>query len=172
MFRLSQWLLILAVVMTAAGCQQTVSTDYYKLDLADVSGTVMLDGNPVPDAHIKFEAPDKTYSFAKTDANGNYTLRFDVVKEGILPGPKTVSIRKSGAFGAEGGLMGEGEGGADEEEGGELDEGEEASAAAPAVSGELHSNYHKNSQLTVTVESGSQTINWDLKSDGSTKNPS
>lgn len=176
MQKIALFLATMIVLMT--GCQQSISTDYDKLDLASVSGNVKLDGQSLADAYIIFEGQDLTYSYGKTDSSGNYFLRLNTEKNGILPGSKKVKIRLSGAFGAEGASLngsqaGEGstsEGDSEEDGEGEGEEGQAKSRKPPTTSkSELPETYHKKSHLTVEVASGSQTINFNLKSDGSTK---
>lgn len=148
------WSLILAS-LAFVGCFG-VSTDYSKVDIAEVSGTVTLDGKPLSDVTILFEAPDRTIAFGKTDANGGYTLQFNSEKAGVTPGPKVVRIR-GGGFGEE----------ADAAEGSE----EEGAAPAAAPSSGVPACYNGDSKLKATVASGSQTMNFDLKSDCSVTGP-
>ena len=62
--------------------------------LTDVSGTVTLDGKPVPNATVMFvpSAEGGSPSYGVTDAQGNYTLMFTRDKEGAMPGRHTVEI--------------------------------------------------------------------------------
>lgn len=162
----------------STGCQSSVKTDYHKLDIATVKGNIQLDGSPLCDAYIIFQAENKTYSYSKTDSNGNYRLMLNSEKAGIIPGKKTVRIRLSKAFGAEGASLdrqsnddesgasvGEGEG----EEGEEFESKNGKEPKTVKRSNELPDSYHKKSKLSVTVKSGFQTVNFDLKSDGSTR---
>lgn len=144
-------------ILLLSGCQPSVSTDYHKLDLAQVSGTIRLDGEPLENVHVMFQSSDQTFSFGQTDTKGNYTLNFNTEKTGILPGPKTVRIRRNGSYSSEGGI----------EEEQDLDEGE--APARQADVSELPPSYHRDSHLNVEVSSGTQTIDFDLKPDGSTK---
>lgn len=91
--RCLSFLCLLAVF--TAGCETAPQMDYGKVDLVDVSGTVKLDGAPLPDAVITFEDPATgTYAFALTDSGGGYTLQFDSVKNGCTPGRSWfVSVR-------------------------------------------------------------------------------
>jgi hypothetical protein len=82
----------LITLILMAGCNSSPRPDYDLVDLVQVFGKVELDGEPLPDAVVTFEAPTGQFSFAQTDANGNYTLRFDSVKYGTEPGQKVVRI--------------------------------------------------------------------------------
>jgi hypothetical protein len=63
------------------------------LNLAEVSGSVTLDGKPVPNAFITFtpQASGRS-SMAKSDENGNYELRFNPTRWGALVGEHHVTI--------------------------------------------------------------------------------
>src|SRR5690349_3739596 len=66
----------------ATGCSVAPSPDYGKVTLLSVSGTVTLDGKPLPGAVVTFDAPDGQFSFGLTDSAGAFSLRFDSVKSG------------------------------------------------------------------------------------------
>jgi len=160
------------------GCQGSITTDYDKLDIATVRGNVQFDGSPLVDAYIIFQADNKTYSYGKTDSKGNYRLMLNTEKAGILPGKKTVRIRLSRAFGAEGASLdrksddeddsdiGSGEG--EDGEGEEVETKNGKSKKPRKRSDEIPDSYHKDSKIIVEVKSGSQTFDFDLNSDGST----
>jgi hypothetical protein len=63
-------------------------------DLAGVSGTVTLDGKPVPAAVLTFipENPEGSPSYGATDAQGQYTLAFTRSKQGAMLGKHRVEI--------------------------------------------------------------------------------
>ena len=142
------------VSLVCSGCFG-VSTDYSKVDIAQVSGTVTLDGKPLSGVTVLFEAPDQTVAFGTTDASGSYVLQFNTEKAGVTPGPKVVRIR--------GGGFGEDTEAAEESE-------EEGAAPAPATT-DVPACYNSDSKLQATVASGSQTINFDLNSDCSVTGP-
>lgn len=62
--------------------------------LVDVTGTVTLDGKPVPSAIVTFnpDFPGGSNSLAKTDANGKYRLEFSQDRKGALVGKHLVEI--------------------------------------------------------------------------------
>jgi hypothetical protein len=132
-----------------------VSTDYSSLNLAQVSGTVTLDGKALAGAAVYFEPSDPliSRSYATTDSGGRYVLEFDSVKKGATLGEKTVRILGIGIRGEEAAV---------EPDGG----------AAPAPQADaVPACYNKESKLKATVNSGSQTMNFDLKSDCSVTGP-
>lgn len=146
-------LVILFAIVGFSGCDTTVKTDYSKLGLVDVSGTVTLDGQPLSGATVIFETPDMKYSYGETDSSGNYTMMFNSEQSGVTTGHKTVRI-VTGTVGDEG-------------EGGEEEEGQEE---AVSTSMTVPACYNKKSSIEVEVES-SGTFNFDLKSDCSTSGP-
>jgi hypothetical protein len=142
----NQWMLICSLV-ALAGCTG-VSADYSKLDLASVSGTVTFDGQPLPNAYVVFEAEDKTFSFGSTDANGQYTLQFNSERAGTTLGAKVVRITSNGAAG----------------EVYEQDPDGVTEAGTSAASAEkIPAKYNTKSELKATVESGSNTFDFELK---------
>lgn len=144
-----------------SGCSATNDIGYGSVDLVSVSGTVALDGKPLQGAVITFEDPEKgTFSFARTDASGEYTLQFDSQMDGVIAGKKVVQISTTrnvlGLKGEEG-----------VEEGESSSEGEAPKATQEAVP----ACYNKESKLAVEVTSSTTTFDFDLKSDCSTTGP-
>lgn len=64
-------------------------------DLGEVTGTVTLDGKPVPAAYVTFspEAEGGSTSAGMTDAQGNYTLGYTRDRRGAMIGKHKVTIR-------------------------------------------------------------------------------
>lgn len=85
------WTPLLAAVVLVAGCGGP-KIDYTKVDLVPAGGKVTMDGNPLPNVTVVFEADGGQFSAGKTDAFGQYELRFDSVKKGVTPGAKLVRI--------------------------------------------------------------------------------
>ena len=131
------------------GCDGRPKADYSKLDLAEVTGTITLDGEPLPNARIKFENEGGGYSYGLTDSSGTYRLMFNTEKSGIQPGPKTVRIFTVG-------------GGPEfsQNSGEAVEEDPDAKTDQEIVP----DKYNTNSELEETVESGSQTIDFQLTS--------
>ena len=90
--------LFIAVLATATGCSSK-KVQYGDIDLVKVSGTVLLDKKPLPDAQILFYDAKKCYSYGVTDAEGKYSLKFNSKIDGTCPGQKKVEIwtTRSGA---------------------------------------------------------------------------
>lgn len=63
-------------------------------DLATVTGTVSLDGNPLPSANVLFQPQQGTTAFAMTDENGKFELMYNQDVTGATPGSYTVKISK------------------------------------------------------------------------------
>ncbi len=60
-------------------------------ELPTVQGTVTLDSEPVPNATVVFESPDKPMATAKTDENGEYDV-ITASKRGMAAGEYAVKI--------------------------------------------------------------------------------
>lgn len=124
------------------GCGVAPSPSYAKVTLLSVSGTVTLDGKPLPDAVVTFDAADGQFSYGQTDSGGRFALQFDSVKSGATPGTKTVRISTTRK------ILGLNT----EEEGGEESGGENAAAKSAARPTELvPARYNKKSELSVEV---------------------
>jgi hypothetical protein len=62
-------------------------------DLGEVHGKVTLDGKPLPNANVSFDPVEKgRSSFALTDAEGNYALRYGADVNGAKLGKYNVRI--------------------------------------------------------------------------------
>jgi len=146
---LSRALFAIIGLTVVNGCGNPLDPDYSELNLATVSGTVTLDSSPLVGARVIFESEDQTYSYGITDESGSYTLMFNSEQEGVTPGQKVVRITMGGAL--------------EESEPEDGDEsGSEDSSTRSDVT--IPENYNRSSTLTETVESGSQTFDFDLKS--------
>jgi hypothetical protein len=131
-------------LLFAAGCGGVAPVaDYSKVTLLKATGTVTLDGQPLPSAVVTFEAEDGQFSYGLTDSNGKFSLQFDSVKSGVTPGKKTVKISTTRKIL---GLNTTEEGGAIDEGG----EGESAKATQPAKE-LVPPRYNKKSELSVEV---------------------
>jgi hypothetical protein len=135
--------LFLPLAMLAVGCNQQ-KIDYSQLNLAEVTGTVTLDGKPLPHARVVFEGePGKVESIGVTDESGKYELMLNSRKSGVLPGKKLVRIVH---------------GVADEES-------EEPQPAQPVEKIKLPARYNSKSELTEQIEPSSErVIDFDLTS--------
>ncbi len=114
--------------------------------LGQVTGTVTLDGKPVPDASVMFAAakPGESSSVGKTDANGNYELYYSRGHKGATIGEHEVYITTY-------------QPGTDE---------------SPQPKKEtIPVKYNGKSELKETVKRGKNTINFELKSGGEIVQP-
>lgn len=152
---------ILIVGFLSCGCSTAPQTDYSKVDLVSVSGTVTLDGKPLAAAVVTFESPiDGTFSFGQADNDGAFTLQFDSVKDGCTTGKKLVRFSTTRR------ILGLN---SDEEEGGSDEAGETSGEAAGGAAKELVPDcYNQDSKLMVEVSSAATDFRFDLKSDCST----
>lgn len=122
-------LAVIAVLMSLAGCRKG------EVELATVEGIVTLDGQPLPEAYVRF-APEflGRSSGGTTDAEGHYTLAYTARDMGALVGPAVVSITT-----------------------GDPERPKEKPERVPRM-------YNHETNLKVEVEPGSNTFNFDLKS--------
>ncbi|MFO0980085.1 MAG: hypothetical protein U0996_27050 [Planctomycetaceae bacterium] len=111
-------------------------------ELADVTGTVTLDGKPLSRASIRFvpEASGGSPSYGATNKDGEYQLLFSADKSGAMIGRHRVEIEMlEPEYDQEGKLVGE----------------------KPAV---LPAKYRNGSELSADVKSGSNAIPFQLSS--------
>ena len=76
-------------LLLATGCAQKTKG---MPDLAPVTGTVTLDGQPLATATISFSTPNGQVSVGGLDGGGRYELRYSGPYKGAAIGPNTVSI--------------------------------------------------------------------------------
>jgi hypothetical protein len=107
-------------------------------ELGQVCGTVTLDGNPLEKAVVMFQPTQGRPSFAVTDEEGHYEIKFTIDDQGAQVGTHKVVIRS------------------------EIPSEMEDQAAARAEL--LPKRYHDESQLTAEVSPGANTIDFDLTS--------
>ncbi len=83
----------LTVLVVLAGCAKEPTRD--GPELAKVTGTITLDGEPVEGAHIKFSPEtDNPAAFAVSDRRGRYELRTFDPGDGAVPGKYGISASK------------------------------------------------------------------------------
>ncbi|QDT66509.1 transthyretin-like family protein [Calycomorphotria hydatis] len=61
-------------------------------ELAEVTGTVLLDGEPVPNARLQFLPAEGRPSYGKTDEDGQFRLRYNLREDGAVLGNHRVEI--------------------------------------------------------------------------------
>jgi hypothetical protein len=81
--------LLAASAVMASGCQSRAPGTP---DLAPVTGTVTVDGQPADKASVSFEGPDNKVSFGNTDTTGRYELNYIHQLKGAAIGANTVKI--------------------------------------------------------------------------------
>lgn len=77
---------VLLLVVLLSGCGSDGP------ELAEVTGTVTVDGKPVPNAILTFIPTGGSTSYGKTDEQGKYTLMFTDTKYGAMIGTHKVEI--------------------------------------------------------------------------------
>ncbi len=143
--------LLLAAV--AAGCDQSPRMNYGAANLVQARGTVKLDGQPLPNAVVTFEAPQNgTQSYAMTNSAGQYRLQFDSKMPGVTPGEKLVKISTTRK------LLGLNQ----SEGGGETDP--ETEPKADRSSELVPEQYNRKSKLIVEVTPSRTVYDFDLTS--------
>jgi hypothetical protein len=81
-------LIFVLLLTVASGCGETKPT------VAEVTGTVTLDGKPLELVHVEFWPEIGPRAFGKTDEAGNFKLiTDDRTQEGCPPGRNKVSLR-------------------------------------------------------------------------------
>ncbi|AMV33333.1 hypothetical protein VN12_14495 [Pirellula sp. SH-Sr6A] len=144
-----KWLLPALGMLLSLGCGGPVA-DYSMVELVTASGTVTMDGAPLAGAVVTFEdRNDDTFSYALTDAAGNYVLQFDSEMKGVKTGKKVVRISTTKK------ILGLNT--APASEGGDPDAKRSDQERVPE-------KYNKKSILEVEVSKGSVRFDFDLKS--------
>lgn len=123
---------ILSICVVLAGCGSRS-----QLEIGRVSGTVTLDGQPLPNAKVKFSPTAQGRgSYASTDASGRYNLYYTYDQHGALIGEHTVTINS--------------------------EKSNDESPKDPLLPGA----YNAQTKLKAHVKEGSNTIDFPLSSNG------
>jgi len=117
------------VVLACAGCGGGGP------ELASVSGTVTLDGQPLSDAMVIFIPENGRQAAARTDTAGKYVLTFKEGRQGAEPGKYKVRITTGRAAG-------------------EDDDGHETEPVPEKVP----MKYNAQTELEYTVEAGKENV--------------
>lgn len=147
-------ILIAAAWLLALSACGRPAPDYSSLDLSSVRGRVNLDGKPLENALVLFEAGDGTFSFALTGRGGDYELMFNSEKSGATKGVKTVRIWSSR------GIPGVSATGEEDDP----DRRRSRQERVPA-------RYNDRSELKATVARDSERFDFDLETDARPKSP-
>lgn len=148
---------LLSVLSYLIGCSTAPQADYGEVELVTASGTVTLDGEPLVDAVVSFDAEDGQFSYGLTDDSGRFVLHLDSVKKGVTPGKKTIRISTTRKIL---GLNIDDEG--DAEASGETESG--APAANSSDLERVPEKYNKKSELTADVTADKTTYDFELSS--------
>ncbi len=103
-----------------------------------VTGQVTMDGKPLPGVAVRFEDEGGSATIAKTDASGNYEMRYSVDQVGTPVGKHKVTI---------------------------LTPAPESEGTGERYKEKLPARYNRDSKLTEEVKGGRQTINFALTSE-------
>jgi hypothetical protein len=88
---LRSMLLLLMACAAAVGCGGG-GDSAKQPPLGTVTGTVKLDGQPLPDANVEFRSDVGRPTMARTDASGSYVLQYGQGVKGAPVGKHTVKI--------------------------------------------------------------------------------
>jgi hypothetical protein len=126
-------LMAIGSLFAVGGCSRTTGPDY---ELANVSGTITMDGAPLEGVDVIFEPMAAgSLSFGTTDDKGVYQLYHNVHVKGCGLGEHRVRLNKIGKPGT-----------------------------PDDTKNLLPPQYNENSQLTANVQAGDNMFNFDLKS--------
>lgn len=128
-----QLIVLSAMVLFILGCQKGPT-------LGQISGVVRYEGKPLPQATVTFTPVDGRASFARTDIDGAYELKFPDGRMGAMLGENVISI---GTYRV-----------ATDEQGGVV----EFKETLPA-------KYNAESELTRVVEPGENVFDFELTKD-------
>lgn len=90
---LTRILLVITCLAIVGGCGGSGD----RPELGTVTGTVTLDGKPLPNAKIVFQHMEKRFSQGVSDENGKYELTYIRDIKGAALGTHSVSIRAKNA---------------------------------------------------------------------------
>ena len=112
-------------------------------ELAEVTGTVTLDGSPVAGVNLQFtpESEDGSPSYGVTDADGQYELLYSIDRSGAMPGKHRVEILPA-----------------------EPNTDDSGKPVASSVMTLIPTRYTQPGTLTADIQSGSNTVDFALQS--------
>lgn len=77
-----------ALALTSVGCRKN------EVELGSVTGRVTLDGQPVRGVFIVFQPDGRKSALALLDADGKYTLQYNVKNAGTVVGKQGIFLQK------------------------------------------------------------------------------
>lgn len=141
------FLILAGFCALAIGCGGTEGPE-----VADVSGYVTMDGEPLAGAQIQFvpqNVEEGRPSWGRTDEEGYYVLDYSSAKSGAVVGEHIVRINT----------------------GGDTEEDEYGNVTSGPRRETVPAKYNVNSTLTRTVDRGTNEINFELDSEGEIIDP-
>lgn len=133
----NRWaLLALPLLAVAVGCGDSADVP----ELGEVTGTVTMDGQPVPNAVLTFQPEHARPSYGRTNEEGQYELIYTDDNPGATIGKHTVRITTAAE--------------------GDPDQGQEAQKET------IPAKYNVQTELTANVEAGDNVIDFQLESGG------
>jgi hypothetical protein len=132
-FRFGSAVIFLSVVLAACGCSWKPSDEP---ELGLVSGTVTMDGKPLPGVWVGFAPTEGRSSMGLTDKDGRYELNYLLEKKGAKVGQHKVAITTP--------------------------QEDESGGIVPNFKELIPPQYNSNTNLTAEVKPGSNTINFEL----------
>jgi hypothetical protein len=140
----------LLALLLLAGCNDAPQPNYAALGLVPVTGTITLDGQPLPSAVVTFTAADGQFAYGMTNSSGHYSLQLDSVMKGCPRGSRKVQVSTARKI----------QGLNSDEEGGDGGEG----PPKPKAKETIPDKFNKNTELTVDVTPDKTSYDFDLKS--------
>jgi hypothetical protein len=141
MQKLVGYFVVCSMIATVLGCGPGGP------ELAEVSGTVTLDGKPVPNAVLTFIPTGGTTSYGMTNAEGKYKMMFTDTKSGAMLGTHSVELQVK-RYSKD-----------------EVIEMKAAGMDATTDFVQIPKKYNKPGALTAEVKKGKNTINFQLTED-------
>jgi hypothetical protein len=137
----------LLLCLPICGCSGTSGPE-----MGEVSGTVKLDGQPLANASVRFTPESGAPSIGITDEQGYYELQYSSSRNGAVAGQHVVRISTH-------------------RHAGEDDDGNKTPAVPEKVPTAYNLKAAENPEMKREVKSGSNTIDFDLKSEGEIVQP-
>jgi hypothetical protein len=133
-----RFVILVSVVFACLGCGGDTGPE-----LAEVTGKVTLDGQPLAKVSLQFtpESPSGSPSYGVTDSEGSYELLFSSDRSGAMPGKHRVEILPV-----------------------EPETDDNGQPVAGAVNVTIPARYSQPGSLTADVQPGSNSINFALDS--------
>lgn len=120
-------------------------------EIGTVSGKITVGGQPGANLVVTFQPPAGRPSYATTNAEGNYELRYNKDTMGAKLGSNLVTIST------------ESDGGDGEDYGDGTDGSAASLEGADAIPAKYNTQASQNPEMTVEVKAGANEFNWDVQ---------